>query len=194
MAENTKSLATLVELANLNDSYKSQEKFNREHYGYTGALSTKIASIWLQKIWHGGKEASRIATLILSGQSANATISASIQEAITGGAETPLTQDAMIFRLPIRADWPQGELSYKGQSGLERDLYELLKRSRLAKICARPDCPYTPYFIASDSRTRYCSTDCADAMQGQWRKDWWAEHGKRWRKNRKEESKRKGKR
>jgi len=36
---------------------------------------------------------------------------------------------------------------------------------RLVKICASPDCPYTPYFIANDTRLDICSTDCADAMQ-----------------------------
>jgi hypothetical protein len=188
MAENKRTLAALVELANLHESPEATGKFSREHPCYTGAIAIKVASLWLQTIWHGGREASRIATTILSDQPASATIAASVQAAITAGAETSLPADAMLFLQPIRADWPRGELIYKGAPGLQQDLYELLKQSRLAKICARPDCPYTPYFIAKDARTRYCSTDCADAMQGQWRKDWWAKHGKRWRKSRKQQS------
>src|ERR1700687_4898296 len=184
MAKNKQTLATLTELANLHESPKSVEKFSREHYGYTGALSIKGASILLRDIWRGGKKANRIATMILSGQAASRTISASMQEAIKSGAEPPLSEDALLFLSPISADWPHQELVYKGQSGLQQDLYTLLKCSRMAKICARPDCPYTPYFVANDTRTRYCSTDCADAMQDKWRNDWWKTHGKAWRKKR----------
>lgn len=190
MAKTQQTLATLVELANLHDSPEAVQKFAQAHPGYTGALAVKIASLYLRKIWHGGKDASRITTMILSGQPASTSIANSIQKAIEAGAESPqLAEEAVLFRSPIRADWPREELVYKGQSCLEQDLYALLKCSRLAKICARPDCPYTPYFVANDPRTRYCSTDCADAMQGKWRKDWWTRHGKRWRKNRKKQSK-----
>ena len=56
------------------------------------------------------------------------------------------------------------------------------------RICARPDCK-TPAFTARHLRQHFCSETCAQWGQRQWKKQWWAEHGQMWRKQRKSEEK-----
>jgi len=53
------------------------------------------------------------------------------------------------------------------------------ERRRLRK-CAAPDCD-TPYFVARHLRQKYCSDKCALWAQKIWKKNWWEEHGKEWR-------------
>jgi hypothetical protein len=52
-----------------------------------------------------------------------------------------------------------------------------------AKHCANPDCP-TPYFIAAKRSYKYCSPDCADPAQKQFKREWWSKNGPGWRKKR----------
>lgn len=52
-----------------------------------------------------------------------------------------------------------------------------------SRICRRPDCG-TPFFIAKYQRQNFCSDLCAQWGQRQWKKNWWAEHGEAWRKQR----------
>jgi len=48
------------------------------------------------------------------------------------------------------------------------------------RMCKRADCP-TPYFIASHLKQRFCSDNCAEWGQREWKKQWWTEHGHEWR-------------
>ena len=42
----------------------------------------------------------------------------------------------------------------------------------------------TPHFVAGHLGQRYCSSVCARSIQSQWKKNWWDQSGKAWRKNR----------
>jgi hypothetical protein len=55
--------------------------------------------------------------------------------------------------------------------------------SRFA-YCANKDCPH-PYFLRERRTQRYCSEDCAEPAQKKFKRDWWAEHGDKWRRKHK---------
>lgn len=63
----------------------------------------------------------------------------------------------------------------------------------LMRYCPNPSCP-APYFIAKKGRQKYCSEVCALPAQRQFKKSWWAEHGKEWREDRKAKQAQKSKR
>ncbi len=57
-----------------------------------------------------------------------------------------------------------------------------------ARYCANPDC-LAPYFLAKRRTQRYCSDACSKPAQQRFKREWWAEHGKAWRKARKASAK-----
>lgn len=99
------------------------------------------------------------------------------------------------FSITDAQSWPleKGEhllISREGRVGLLTENLERFLRFQLlslplgrARICRRPDCA-TPYFIAKHQRQNFCSDLCAQWGQRQWKKNWWAEHGEAWRKQR----------
>ncbi|SRR6266571_1857745 len=191
MAKNAQTLATLVELANLSDAPEAVNRFKAKHpdYGLHGDILKVRDDV--RRLWLNGEPANAIASFYLFDEPFGAwMLNAQIwMEQKLAGKDLKIVRHS-----PVGVDWRRGELTYQWQNEFQRDLYTLLKFSRRAKICARPDCPYTPYFIAEDTRTRYCSTDCADAMQDKWRSDWWKTKGNAWRKKSKAKKQGKGKR
>ncbi len=138
--------------------------------------------VWLQQIvrslWsgHPGKAVlNELEHILLSGKIG----------AKTRTAFTKLWHDASDDPLAgiIGIDWKHGTFVYRPQTVLQQALNYLLRHSRKAKVCANPDCQ-APYFIAPRSNTRYCSSDCVEAMQQQAKKEWWARSGEAWRKGR----------
>jgi hypothetical protein len=75
----------------------------------------------------------------------------------------------------------------------------LLPQERTKK-CQRPGCE-NPYFIAHHLKQRYCGEECARWAQQQWKLEWWAREGQKWRvarassksKNKREQKTRHGK-
>jgi hypothetical protein len=185
MDKQSQTLAALVELANLPDRPEAVERFKAKHEAYEQYAVIDVRDA-LRKLWSNGEQANEVAGKLLFYE-------IWVPGSFDGRDRVP---DQAYSPVNVRVDWKRGELvlDYEGLDELQMRVYELLKCSRLVKICARPDCPSTPYFIAQDSRTRYCSTDCADAMQDEWRRSWWNEHGTEWRKKRAKRSKVKGKR
>ena len=59
----------------------------------------------------------------------------------------------------VRINWQKGDLSYEPRTDFQAAVYQLLKHSRLAKVCANPEC--ASFFIADKAQTRYCSNKCA---------------------------------
>src|SRR5262249_14737577 len=60
----------------------------------------------------------------------------------------------------------------------------LLRATKVAdrmRYCPTLDCD-TPYFLARRRSQKYCSETCAAPAQRQFKKDWWTEHGSKWRK------------
>lgn len=109
---------------------------------------------------------------------------------------------------PAERDWQLAQLlSLAGQvlatSACQHADYErnlavsvLLEAIRLGDglaICANPDCS-APLFIRSRKNQSVCSADCRDAMQRKWQRDWWAKHGRNWRKGSKTRKRRQSRR
>jgi hypothetical protein len=55
------------------------------------------------------------------------------------------------------------------------------------KKCGNPACE-TPYFIAARKSQRYCTDTCANVFQRKAKRAWWQDHGREWREQRKEET------
>ena len=56
-------------------------------------------------------------------------------------------------------------------------IFELLSKPAKLRICKRPSCAH-PYFIANHGKESYCSADCANWAQSEWKKRWHAEQRK----------------
>ena len=48
---------------------------------------------------------------------------------------------------------------------------ELLSNREKLRFCKRPECDH-PYFTAQHGKEQYCSTDCANWAQSEWKKQW----------------------
>lgn len=48
---------------------------------------------------------------------------------------------------------------------------ELLRNPEKLRFCKRSDCAH-PYFTAQHGKERYCSTDCANWAQSNWKRQW----------------------
>ena len=135
----------------------------------------------LRQVWSGGDTKGLVLAELLS----------LIDPLETNGLEDPETLIRQRWR--ILPDWRKGSLQYRPRNAFERACFVLLENSRHAKVCARAECS-SPFFIAGRTTQRYCGTDCADAMQDEWRREWWREKGNEWRKRRKSAVKAKTKR
>jgi hypothetical protein len=126
---------------------------------------------WLDQIWYGGETDPHLRILL------------GIESAPTEG--TP--EDAWISDLatiPARfyADWDEGVFRYEGACDFQRALYLLFLDSWRARVCEKCGTK----FVAARAAQKFCSTDCSQAMQREFRRRWWAEHGAAWRQKRKE--------
>jgi hypothetical protein len=84
-----------------------------------------------------------------------------------------------------------GSLSFRAASLWEYLLLSLMASPQnQVRRCAQPDCEH-PYFVARHPKQNYCSTPCARWGQSKWKRNWWTEHGKTWRKERQTRQRRK---
>jgi hypothetical protein len=101
------------------------------------------------------------------------------------GFETVIEFTAEGWRLPVEREdqwtYSNSQLEYQAGSILRFLFLDLLscQRERLRK-CVRPGCDH-PYFVAArDLRQTYCSQPCSAWAQREWKRKWWAEHGRDW--------------
>jgi hypothetical protein len=85
----------------------------------------------------------------------------------------------------IEVDWEEGSLVPAPRSLNDVVWFTLLAHSRRLAICANKDngCP-TPYFLKNKPKHRFCSDACALPAQREFKRKWWTEHGKEWRRRR----------
>ena len=92
----------------------------------------------------------------------------------------------VVAQLPsIEVDWEEGSLVPAPRSLNDIVWFTLLMHSRRLAICANKDngCP-TPYFLRNKPKHRFCSDACALPAQREFKRKWWSEHGKEWRRRR----------
>ena len=65
----------------------------------------------------------------------------------------------------------------------EECVWHLLDCANRLRYCQTPECP-APYFIAARRNQNYCSEECTKPRQREFQRQWWAQHGKAWRKQR----------
>jgi hypothetical protein len=86
-------------------------------------------------------------------------------------------------------DWEEGVFRYRGACDFQRALYLLFLESWKARVCEKCHAK----FIARRVAQKYCSTDCSQSTQRELKQRWWAEHGEKWRRQRRvSQRKRKG--
>lgn len=75
--------------------------------------------------------------------------------------------------------------SFGEASNLERILEELMseRSHHLACKCLNRGCP-SPFFFATRQAQKFCSEPCAAPAQREAKRNWWKEHGKKWRSQR----------
>ena len=66
----------------------------------------------------------------------------------------------------------------------EQALLYLIRPGVRTCLCANKECP-APFYFPSRRSQRYCSAECALPSQQAYKRRWWNEHGKTWRKRRK---------
>jgi len=134
----------------------------------------------LRQVWSGGDTQGLVLAELLS----------LFDQPETNSEEDP--EGLIHLRWRFLPDWRKGSLQYRPRSAFERACILLLENSSRAKVCARAECS-SPFFIAGRVTQRYCGSDCADAMQDQWKTKWWREKGNVWRKQRKAKGRAKAK-
>jgi hypothetical protein len=169
MPETPRTLAPLIDLANIGDSHEAVQRFRAKHPKFVPKAEQILPMRnLLRELWHGGERADRIARELLFAE----------YHLSGGGGKPPIG----VWK-PVGVDWRRGTITYSPEYEYQGPLYALLKCSRLAKVCARSGCT-APYFVAGRITQQYCSTDCAEAMQDQYRLNWWRANGNEWRRKR----------
>jgi hypothetical protein len=84
--------------------------------------------------------------------------------------------NAGLIQSPLDNSWDFLLTEVKPPSQTERLLLELVDLAEYTRYCDRPDCS-APYFIASNRGQKYCSTDCRDHAQREFKLKWWKEKG-----------------
>jgi hypothetical protein len=136
---------------------------------------------WLDQIWKGGETEPYLRILL--------GIDSAPEPADEGSPEDSSIVGLSSIPAQFYADWDEGVFRYQGACDFQRALYLLFLDSWRARVCEKCDTK----FIAARAAQKFCSTDCSEAMQREFRRRWWAEHGETWRQKRKVvKSKKKG--
>lgn len=210
-------LRGLTELANLRDEASAFERLERDWPGFVRVderigpvrasfvrptipafLPERFAHMYrrreaLRRIWCGDSE---MLAMLLVPEVAPEEAPQNEREAYIEKTDTDGRPIELAKPLPITFDWQRGQITYKPQTEFQSALYALFRQSRLAKVCANSDCP-ARYFVARKTSQEYCSDGCAKVFQREWKRQWWANHGKEWRRRhtqKKSREKREGKR
>jgi hypothetical protein len=185
-------LDVLKWFANLGEAPKEWAEFLAKHPGYLkeeyfvgpdDVRQEYFLSLrnQVRKLWRGGEVASEIAHAFLLAKKPH----------FHGEGEEAkiLSPDS------IKVDWDRGELvlAYTALDDFQASIYELLRVSRFAKVCAGPGCP-APYFIADKIIQQYCSDECKYEARKEIQKAYWERRGSRVRRERKQRSKAKKRR
>jgi hypothetical protein len=127
---------------------------------------------WLHHVWLNW-ELGEMALPILLGIDPN-------PERTEGTPEEAWLSDLVSIPGAFYVDWDEGVFRYRGACDFQRALYLLFLDSWRARFCEKCKAK----FIAKRAAQKFCTTDCSAAMQREFRRRWWAEHGTAWRQKR----------
>jgi hypothetical protein len=187
--DRTKLFRALAEFANLRDDVEGwthfrkrwpnffpEAEYDRVKLGEKPSISDY--PYWLHQVWIGGETEPHLRILL----------------GIESAAKEGTPEDAWLSGLAtipahFFADWDEGVFRYEGACDFQRALYLLFLDSWRARFCQKCDAK----FIAVRAAQKFCTTDCSEAMQREFRRRWWAKHGEQWRKKRKKAKSKGGK-
>lgn len=162
--------------------------FGLEHYFspydpqncYEGTQVEKLTFIrdQVRKIWRGGDEAEELANEVLFSEMSFVNPKWSLPRRVYA---------------TVHLDWNRRELRFEPIDRFQAGVYELSRRSHLAKVCVRSEC-LTPYFIARRLVQQYCSQDCAEWAKRETQRQYWGRKGSAKRRDRKASRGKRGKR
>jgi hypothetical protein len=157
---------------------KRWPNFFPSHYYDTATDGSKQTLLgypyWLNQVWLNG-ELGKMALPVLLGIDGN-------PERTEGTPEEAWLSDLVSIPGGFYVDWDEGIFRYRGGCDFQRALYLLFLDSWRARFCEKCNTK----FIAKRAAQKFCTTDCSAAMQREFRRRWWAEHGAAWRQKRKE--------
>ncbi len=104
-----------------------------------------------------------------------------------GGLNFVIDPTYKIAQVEFGWDWASGEFVYASNVKFHQALFLLLGRRRLAKVC--PHC--SQCFLAKRGTQLYCSSDCSEIAEREWKREWWRKYGEAWRANRSRDGARK---
>jgi len=94
---------------------------------------------------------------------------------------------------PIVVNWQAGHLVLRPRNLEDLVWLTMLQNSARLGICtSRKDRCLTPYFLKYRPQQEFCSAACAKPRQREFKRRWWAEHGKEWQRKRQRKQGRKG--
>jgi hypothetical protein len=94
-----------------------------------------------------------------------------------GGLSYVIDPGYKIAKVEFGWDWSSGEFVYASNVRFHQALFLLLGRRQLAKVC--PQC--SSCFLAKRGTQLYCSTDCSEIAEREWKREWWRKNGEAWR-------------
>jgi len=80
--------------------------------------------------------------------------------------------------------FPERVVRLSPPTTFEQALLYLIRPDVRTGLCANEECP-APFYFPSRRSQRHCSTECALPSQQAYKRRWWNEHGRAWRKQRK---------
>jgi len=83
----------------------------------------------------------------------------------------------------IIVNFEKHEMTWRPRCLLD-ELARTLLRSEHLGICRNPQCSGTKYFVAVTYKQKFCGYACSQSARKQTKRDWWAENGDEWRKDR----------
>lgn len=78
---------------------------------------------------------------------------------------------------------PRNVVSLPAPGPFEQALEYLIRPDVRTYFCPNREC-LTPYFFPNHSGQKYCSDACTKPAQREFKRNWWAKHGRAWRKKR----------
>ena len=129
---------------------------------------------WLNQIWIDGEDDPYLRILL--------GIESTPEPADEGTLEDSWIVGLSTIPAQLYAAWNEGLFRYRPSCDFQRALYLLFLDSWRARVCEKCNAK----FIAARAAQKFCTTDCSEAMQREFRRRWWAEHGAAWRQKRKE--------
>lgn len=84
-------------------------------------------------------------------------------------------------------NWKTGEFVFASNVKFHQAMWLLMKQTWRARVCQQ----CSACFVAKRQTQLYCSSDCSELAEREWKREWWRKHGDAWREKRRRVEERK---